>query len=160
MTTLRLTLSRASNTARQFARPGWQHARFCTNFTASSIPTNMHTMHSDARFTRLAYAHLTNHHKSHSRAGGPASRRHCLQQPQFGPGTTHGSHLPCHTHCPRLHGTTHARSTRRPHTIRSNTTRLATPTLPRRTRSATFTHTRGVHVVFYVRAYVCACVRA
>ena len=87
--------------------------------------THSHILHIDAHCTQMAIAHPTNHHNSPGRAGGPAPRRHCLQRPHYWPGTTHNAHLPGQAHCPRPHSTTHARSTLRPHTTRSNTTSLA-----------------------------------
>ena len=143
------------------ARAGNMHISAQIPQQASS-PQHAHNAQRRALCTRMAYTHHTNHHKSHCRAGGPAPRRNCLQQPQWWPGTTHGTHLPCHTHCPRPHGTTHARSTRRPHTIRSNTTRLghtaAAAPHPLRHPRAYMRHACGV-LRACVRAYVRACVR-
>ena len=119
-----LALSNASKTARTVSRFGRQSARVCTNSTDSLIATAC--TQCTATRTRMAYAHPMNHHKP-GHTGGPAPRRLYLQQPQFQPCTTHDAHLQCHTYYPRPHNTTHARSTRWPHTSRSNTTRLLLP---------------------------------
>ena len=113
---------------RQDAAAQPRRPAICTqlhNFHKEHPAHGTHILHIDAHCTQMAIAHPTNHHNSPGRAGGPAPRRHCLQRPHYWPGTTHNAHLPGQAHCPRPHSTTHARSTLRPHTTRSNTTSLA-----------------------------------